>query len=382
MKQSILIISSLLLLLNNSAFSDVVLFNEADKQLLFNLAKVENTDVYENDMHIYIHDLNEFYNFTDTQLNELTHIVLSGHTGVVSRGDLQQDPDGLPEKLNVTPRYYNPDIWMIQLPTPGIPPLPWYEPIASLPSVQGGWLSSSQLLQSKMNYPFDSAMDHDSSILFCQLNKTDEINPNTGKPRVEFSFTVSTPLNMTQKPGMRFDFYLSLEGVVYNGLLNSSQKIDHPDYQSRAEFTFDQIRPFFEPYLDSDVCGDPNIDTSVDRGLYIWQDCTSGNNTWHVRATAGGDDPLTYTGNLTTDQTFSNVLPNSIEASDTFNISNTVIDFNLSLGSVWHDGFSFNVAPGNTCLNLTAPQGITVKVGRNRVQVNPAFNIVTLGACL
>ena len=84
----------------------------------------------------------------------------------------------------------------------------------------------------------------------------------------------------------------------------------------------------------------------------------------NVRATAGGGSVLNYTGNLTTNQSFSNVQNVSIESRDTVDTSNPqVIQFNFVLGSVWIDGFNFNVPSGNTCLTLNAPSGITVKVG-------------------
>ena len=85
---------------------------------------------------------------------------------------------------------------------------------------------------------------------------------------------------------------------------------------------------------------------------------------------------------LTTNQSFSNVVNFSVKPSDTVIPSNPqVISFNLTMGSVWHDGFNFQVPSGSTCLTLDTPPGITVKVGENRTPVSSAFDIETLGSC-
>ena len=128
-------------------------------------------------------------------------------------------------------------------------------------------------------------------------------------------------------------------------------------------------------------CGEPVIDTSVDRELFIWKDC-AGNGDWHVLATAGGGSVITYEGNLATDQTFSNVVPVSIESSDVLDDSDPQqIIFKMKMGDVYRDGFNFSVAPGSTCLTLDLPSGMSVLVGENRTPLTSPFNIETLGAC-
>ena len=128
-------------------------------------------------------------------------------------------------------------------------------------------------------------------------------------------------------------------------------------------------------------CGEPTIDTSVDRELFIWKDC-AGNGDWHVTGTAGGSSVITYTGNIATDQSFSNIVPVSIEASDILDTSNPqLINFQMTMGNIWRDGFNFSVAAGSTCLTLDLPLGMNVLVGENRTPVSTPFNIETLGAC-
>ena len=133
---------------------------------------------------------------------------------------------------------------------------------------------------------------------------------------------------------------------------------------------------------EASACGDPGYDSTTERALFLWQDC-AGDGTWYVRATAGGGSSITYDGQLATDQSFSNIVEVSIEASDTLDISDPqVIDFVMSMGSVWYDGFNFQVGSGNTCLSLNLPTGTDVWVGENRVEVTPSFDIETLGPCL
>ena len=129
------------------------------------------------------------------------------------------------------------------------------------------------------------------------------------------------------------------------------------------------------------ACGKPNFNTSVDSNLFLWKDC-NGNGKWHARATAGGGSSKTYSGNLSTNQTFSGVTPYSIEGSDTLTSTAQMITFVMTVGSTWQDGFDFNVATGNTCITMPVPNGESILVGASRTPVTPPFDIDTLGACL
>ena len=128
-------------------------------------------------------------------------------------------------------------------------------------------------------------------------------------------------------------------------------------------------------------CGEPVIDTAVDRELFIWKDC-AGNGDWHVRGTAGGGSYALYRGSIATDQSFSNIVPQSIEPSDILNSSNPqLISFEMIMGNIWTDGFTFAVGQGNNCFSLDLPTGMNVLVGVNRTPVNTPFDLETLGAC-
>ena len=129
------------------------------------------------------------------------------------------------------------------------------------------------------------------------------------------------------------------------------------------------------------ACGDPGYDRTTERAMFLWQDC-AGDGTWYVRATAGGGSNIIYSGEFASDQTFSNVVNYSIESSDTVDISDPQsIDFVLKMGSVWDDGFNFQVSSGSTCLTLDLPTGTDVLVGKDRLAVTTPFDIDTLGAC-
>ena len=129
-----------------------------------------------------------------------------------------------------------------------------------------------------------------------------------------------------------------------------------------------------------DACGNPNYDRTSDRGLFVWKDC-AGNGRWYVHGTAGGGSQVRYKGNLSTNRTFSAVTGISIESSDTLTSAAKSINFNMNTGSVWFDGFRFNVATGSTCLTLDMPAAGPIFVGSSRTQVTSPFNIETLASC-
>ena len=91
---------------------------------------------------------------------------------------------------------------------------------------------------------------------------------------------------------------------------------------------------------------------------------------------------LTYDGQITTDQSFSNVTPFSYEGPDILDVSNPqLMLFTMSMAGTGQDGIDFEVPTGNTCLELDLPAGIDLLVGEDRVAVTPPFDIETLGAC-
>ena len=129
-----------------------------------------------------------------------------------------------------------------------------------------------------------------------------------------------------------------------------------------------------------DACGNPNYDRMTDRGLFVWKDC-AGTGRWFVHGTAGGGSNVRYIGNLSTNRNFSAVTNISIESSDTVTNTANSINFNMNTGSVWFDGFRFNVVTGSTCLTLDMPAAGPIFVGGSRTPVTSPFNIETLASC-
>ena len=129
------------------------------------------------------------------------------------------------------------------------------------------------------------------------------------------------------------------------------------------------------------ACGEPQYNTGVDREFFLWQDC-SGSGRWHMRTTAGGGAFVSYTGNVSTNQSITNVTPFSFEGSDAVDVSDpTLMTFMMSMSGTGQDGIDFDVASGNTCLTLDTPAGIDILVGEDRLAITPPFDIETLGAC-
>ncbi len=131
---------------------------------------------------------------------------------------------------------------------------------------------------------------------------------------------------------------------------------------------------------DPGSCGAPTIDTAIDRGLFIWEDCASG--TWTVTASAGGVN-RTYIGRVQADAAIPSVTPDSIEANDVldFVTDPALIDFSLVVGNSGYDGFSFTLAAGSSaCFDLDSP-ATPVFVGAQRNPMAAPFDLTTLGTC-
>lgn len=129
-------------------------------------------------------------------------------------------------------------------------------------------------------------------------------------------------------------------------------------------------------------CGQPGYSAGSDKNIYIWKDC-AGSGDWHMRATGGGDPAKqTYIGSISSDLGFNgNVTPFSIEASDTLNITSTLVDFTLGMRNAGQDGFDFEL-PGttNSCMNATTlPPGAQVLLGATESAVSLPYALQ--GSC-
>jgi hypothetical protein len=122
------------------------------------------------------------------------------------------------------------------------------------------------------------------------------------------------------------------------------------------------------------------INPAVDREVFLWQDCATGN--WSARFTPGGVFTR-YRGAIDSDQGFTSVVPISLESSDTLTNAGVQISYDLSMGKAYTDGFDFTVPIGsNLCVGVDLPAGVNVLVGALRTPVTVPFNPNTLGPCL
>ena len=132
----------------------------------------------------------------------------------------------------------------------------------------------------------------------------------------------------------------------------------------------DNDEPVIQP-----ACGAPSYNKATQSALFVWKDC--GSNLWHVRATAGGRK-LTYKGSLTSNPGLSSLAGFSMEAGDLLPSPN----YRLVVSGSSQDGFDFMFPNGaNVCLRLTAPTGISVVAGSNKLSVGNVIRLPDFGPC-
>ena len=170
------------------------------------------------------------------------------------------------------------------------------------------------------------------------------------------------------------DRYISFEGnswyldnsIAYEDFLN-------PQYQRN---TFVVVNPFLK---DLPVSGRPVIDRANESGVYVWQDSTGRT---HVEVVAGGTAQRSqFVGSITTDQSITEIIQQSIESDDSLNqVSQQQINFDLNVASPWRDSFSFMFSGESLCIDVSqAPGGLFV--GPDKIAVEPPYDIAGLKSC-
>ncbi len=137
-----------------------------------------------------------------------------------------------------------------------------------------------------------------------------------------------------------------------------------------------------------DYCYSPGLNPAVDKGVFIWKDCGSTPETWHIRTAAGGS-PTSYQFNGTvasqSGTSFASVTPFSYEGSDVLGPANVTTQFFFVQRMIGAgvDGIDFDIAAGsNVCFTPTFLQaGTQIYVGSNRIVKTAAFDLETLGNC-
>jgi len=141
----------------------------------------------------------------------------------------------------------------------------------------------------------------------------------------------------------------------------------------------------FDPPVAGDECGEPAYLTDLDRGLFVWKDCGSGE--WNVRVTAGGSSTIaTYLGAIDVDVAsagrFSSFSRKSFESGDNLDFTADRIDFTMTTARAGEDGFSFYLSNGEPgCLSLSTPIDVPIFLGSSHRQVSAPFSLATLSGC-
>ena len=133
--------------------------------------------------------------------------------------------------------------------------------------------------------------------------------------------------------------------------------------------------------LDNDglPCGAAPVDPATDRGAYLSKDCSTGD--YRMLVTAGGQWGR-YIGTVSSDQGFTSVLPDGLEANDGFIVTADEISFDLRVGQVYTDAFTFGFPVGSeVCVGLDRPVDMLVRVGPSATEVMTPFSLPSLGPC-
>jgi len=117
------------------------------------------------------------------------------------------------------------------------------------------------------------------------------------------------------------------------------------------------------PPSGNDDCGQPNIFSSLDQAMYLYQ-TSCGSNNWSVRVSPGGISNVQYVGKLvaTGGGSIGAVNGVSIEGNDQLSSNASEVSFTLNTSGAGVDGFNFQLT-GDACLYLDAPANMPIIVG-------------------
>ncbi|CAN5297928.1 hypothetical protein BH24PSE2_BH24PSE2_13080 [soil metagenome] len=132
-----------------------------------------------------------------------------------------------------------------------------------------------------------------------------------------------------------------------------------------------------------DVCGEPAIDNSVDRGTFLWSAC-DGSDEWFLRVVGGGTSTnIIYTGEIRSEGGFSSVTGQSLESSDVVDTTSDPdqLSYELRVWNVGLDGFDFIPAP-DACFIPMDPNELDVYLGMDRVvMTGPSLDLTRITTC-
>ncbi|MEM1228972.1 MAG: Calx-beta domain-containing protein [Pseudomonadota bacterium] len=128
-------------------------------------------------------------------------------------------------------------------------------------------------------------------------------------------------------------------------------------------------------------CGKPAINFGADRAGFLWRDCADGS--WRFEASPGGRF-TEYRGNIEFDAPLPAFNGVSIESTDSLSLvsQRQRLNFVLKVSGSRFDAVRFVLANDTSaCFTLTAPTGVSIFGGRQRMPVGRSFDVVTGGAC-
>jgi len=132
-------------------------------------------------------------------------------------------------------------------------------------------------------------------------------------------------------------------------------------------------------------CGEVEVDSESDSGLFIWKSCDG---TWTVAMTGVRDDGgvVKAAGSITSSKgSFDSIVPRAtIESSDSVTTSTSVPSMDFDLGTInpWLDDFDVSATGASLCVTLDrVSPGLDVFAGPDRTPVGTSFDPQTYGPC-
>ena len=128
-------------------------------------------------------------------------------------------------------------------------------------------------------------------------------------------------------------------------------------------------------------CGPPRINSAVDKGIFLWRDCPSGE--WRMKVAAGGGS-VVHAGTITSTAPYVSVKPMGLTAADKLdyktNPKQIVFRFDTRLKAI--DGVNFLPADGaSACIRIDQPAGARIYFGPFRKLLQPPFDLETQEPC-
>jgi hypothetical protein len=127
-------------------------------------------------------------------------------------------------------------------------------------------------------------------------------------------------------------------------------------------------------------CGPPPINAGVDRGVFIWRDCPSGE--WRMKTAAAGGR-VVFAGSITSSGAYKSVKGVGLNTADSLTrpAPNKIV-FRFDTVGKSKDGVNFVPQDGaSACLRVDTPAGLQVFYGPFRRPLSQPIDLDTRGSC-